>query len=358
MTTPGKKTTTKSKSRKKATKEGFFARNRLAVIIVSSILIAMMVGVAVFALPSYKGAKTSLIIPAGSSSKAIADSLETRLGATMGKRVYMLWKLQGGTPAVAHGYYVVEPGCSAARISRNIARGAQTPVTVSFNAVRTLEKLAVTVTKNMEMTPDDFLHACSVVLADSGFVETQFPAAFIPDTYEFYYTTSPESFVARLLGYRNRYWTEERISKARSMGLSPVEVATIASIVEEETAKIDERPTVARLYMNRLAKGMKLQADPTVKFAIGDETIRRISGNMLKTDSPYNTYLYDGLPPGPIRIPERSTMEAVLNAPVNDYLYMCAREDFSGYHNFTSSYDVHRQNAARYQAELNRRGIK
>ena len=142
------------------------------------------------------------------------------------------------------------------------------------------------------------------------------------------------------------------------MGLTPDEVAVIASIVEEETAKSDERGKVARLYINRLRKGMPLQADPTVKFAVGDFSLRRIGAKHLAVESPYNTYRHTGLPPTPIRIAEKSTLEAVLNAPEHNYLYMCAREDFSGYHNFTASFAEHRRNAFRYRAALDARGIK
>lgn len=356
MTTSRRKSKVKAKKRKVS--NGFLARNRMAIIIVTSIVIALIVGVAIFSLPSYSGEAVSVVIPAGSTADDVADTLESKLGSNLGKRVYLLWKLQGGNPSKAMGYYAVVDGNSAGRISRRLATGAQSPVKISFNAVRSIDRLASVLTHNLEITPEDFLKACDKILVDRGLTKEQFPAAFIPDTYEFYYTTSAENLVKRLFAYRNRYWTVDRVKRAEELGLTPVDVATIASIVEEETAKIDERSTVARLYMNRLAKGMKLQADPTVKFAIGDETIRRITGAMLKTPSAYNTYLHEGLPPGPIRVPERSTLEAVLNAPLNDYIYMCAREDFSGYHNFTNSYAEHQKNAARYQSELNRRGIK
>ena len=156
---------------------------------------------------------------------------------------------------------------------------------------------------------------------------------------------------------RDTFWNPDRIAKARELGLDPVGVTTIASIVAEETSKADERPKVARLYLNRLSRGMKLQADPTVKFAIGDFSLRRIGGSMLNIDSPYNTYRVKGLPPGPIRIVDPQLIDDVLNAPAHNYIYMCAREDFSGYHNFSTDYATHQANAKRYQAELDRRKI-
>ena len=171
-------------------------------------------------------------------------------------------------------------------------------------------------------------------------------------------TTSAESVVKKMLAHYCNYWSADRREKAKSMGLSPAEVSVVASIVEEETNKKDERPLVARLYLNRIKQGMKLQADPTVKFALGDFSLRRITLKHLYVESPYNTYINKGLPPGPIRIVNKATLDDVLNAPEHKYIYMCAKEDFSGYHNFAEDYATHRSNARRYQAELNRRNIK
>ena len=141
------------------------------------------------------------------------------------------------------------------------------------------------------------------------------------------------------------------------MGLTPNEVATLASIIDEETANNGEKPMVAGMYLNRLKKGMLLQADPTVKFALGDFTLRRILNKHLEVDNPYNTYKYPGLPPGPIRVPSVQGLEAVLNPAQSNYLYMCAKEDFSGTHNFACTLAEHLQNARRYQQALNQRGI-
>ena len=299
-----------------------------------------------------------LYIPANSTNEAIRDSLYSSIGERTGNNVYVLWSLMNGKPAVANGAYRIDAGESPLNIYRKISRGAQTPVKVTFNNIRTLDEFANRVALRMEFTAEEFLSACDSVLSEKGFCNATYPAAFIPDSYEFYWTASPDKFVSTLYRYYERFWTIERVNKAKQKGLTPIEVSTLASIVEEETNRKDERPVVARLYLNRLERGMKLQADPTVKFAVGDFSLRRILNVHLAKNSPYNTYLYAGLPPGPIRIPDRSTLDAVLNAPKNNYLYMCAAEDFSGRHNFTSDYNQHLRNATRYQRALNARKIK
>lgn len=210
----------------------------------------------------------------------------------------------------------------------------------------------------MECPADSFKQSLDTILSARGYSRPEYVAAFLPDTYEMYWTSSPEAIVKRLTGYRDDFWTPERIAKAQELGLTPAQVATLASIVEEESNKADEYPQIARLYINRLNRGMRLQADPTVKFATGDFGLRRVRGNHLAFKSPYNTYLNNGLPPGPIRVAAGSTIDAVLSAPESPYLYMCARSDFSGYHDFASDYQTHRANARRYQQALNARSIK
>lgn len=299
-----------------------------------------------------------LYIPANSTNEAIRDSLYSSVGERTGNNVYVLWSLMNGKPTVANGAYRIDAGESPLNIYRKISRGTQTPIKVTFNNIRTLDELANRVASRMEFTAEEFLTVCDSILSEKGFCKATYPAAFIPDSYEFYWTASPDKFVTTLYRYYERFWTIERVNKAKQKGLTPIEVSTLASIVEEETNRKDERPVVARLYLNRLERGMKLQADPTVKFAVGDFSLRRILNVHLAKNSPYNTYLYSGLPPGPIRIPDRSTLDAVLNAPKNNYLYMCAAEDFSGRHNFTSDYNQHLRNATRYQRALNARKIK
>lgn len=305
----------------------------------------------------YEYEDTRVYIPGDASEDAVRDSLTGALGKEIGSDVYRLWKVKGGKVQVSEGSYAVKHGMSVYAIGRKILAGRQDPVKVTFNNVRTIGQLADKIAPEMEFGAEAFVKACDSVLGAKGMTPEQYPAAFLPDTYEFYWNATPEYAVERLAGYRDNFWTDERRSKAAALGLTPEEVATVASIVEEETAKADERPRVARLYLNRLEKGMKLQADPTVKFACGDFTLRRILAQHLDVESPYNTYLHEGLPPGPIRVVDKRTIDAVLVAPRHDYLYMCAKEDFSGYHNFATDYATHQANARRYQAELNRRNI-
>ena len=258
------------------------------------------------------------------------------------------------------GAYRLRAGMTVREVALKLARGSQTPVRVTFNNVRTLDQLAERISQQLCFSAaalTSLLYNDSVC-AGLGFTRATLPALFLPDTYESYWTVKPEAFLQKLSKEYERYWQGKREQQARALGLTPVEVATLASIVEEETNKLSEMGTVAGLYMNRLRKGMPLQADPTVKFAWGDFSLRRILNVHLAIESPYNTYRVTGLPPGPIRIASKQAIDAVLNHKPNGYYYMCAKEDFSGYHNFATTLAEHRRNAARYQRELNRRGIR
>lgn len=308
----------------------------------------------------YEGEPVRIYIPAGSDAEAIRDSLISATGEDFGSSAARLWGLMRSRASMAHGSYVVEQGENSWDVARRLRNGRQNPVKVVINNMRTINDLADRVAARLETTPEAILIAIdSVVGAEAEFASSKtYPAAFLPDSYEFYWTEKPENVVATLLMYRNKFWNDERRAKAKALGLTPVEVATLASIVEEESAKREEHGTIARLYLNRLDRDMCLQADPTVKFAIGDFGLRRITNVHLRYDSPYNTYIYKGLPPGPIRIVDKRTIDAVLDAPRHNYLYMCAKEDFSGFHNFAADGATHMANARRYQAALNRRGIR
>ncbi len=333
-------------------------------ILVISIIIAFTLLIAGFGMWRYMLSPFSgessvwIYVPKGTDRTALADTLRSSLGERTSARVMAVYRVFADDSTDSHGAYLVKPGDRAKDIARRLVNRRQTPVRVTFNNIRTRGQLAARVASAMDFTPADFDDAMKEVLPGAGFGQEEYLAAFLPDTYEFYWTTPAEEVVTRLLAERNKFWNDERRTKAAALGLSPVKVAILCSIAEEETNNREERATVARLYLNRVRSGMKLQADPTVKYAVGDFTLRRILGKHLQVDSPYNTYKVNGLPPGPIRMPERRTMEDFLNAPDNNYLYMCAKEDFSGRHNFARDFATHKANARRYQQALNARGIK
>ncbi len=315
-------------------------------------------GLWLYSCEKYDGETGWVYIPSDASESSIRDSLCSSLGEGYGSKVFKMWEILSGNGNNAHGAYKVERGMRALAIANALKHNRQTPIRVTFNNVRIMPDLADKVSSKLHFSDVDFLKACDTLLPRMGFERNHFLAAFIPDTYEFYWTSSPQKVVETLVEYRNKFWDESRKSKSDLMKLSPIEIATVASIVEEESSKRDEYGSIARLYLNRVEKGMKLQADPTVKFALGDFSIRRITQKHTQVSSPYNTYQVGGLPPGPIRIAEKSTIDEVLNAPNHEFLYMCAKEDFSGYHNFAKDYSTHQANARKYHNALNKRGIK
>ena len=274
--------------------------------------------------------------------------------------IAMLMRYYKYDERIKPGHYAMRPNDSARDLCLRLLAGNQSPIRLVVPSVRTLDRLAGAVGKQLMTDSATIMTTLSDShLIDSlGYTTASFPALFIPNTYEVYWTMTAEQFVARMVKENKRYWNTTRMDKAKTQGLTPTEVITLASIVDEETNKNDEKPIVAGLYLNRLHRGMLLQADPTVKFALGEFELRRILFAHLEVDSPYNTYKYAGLPPGPIRIPSMAAIESVLNPAKHNYIYMCAKEDFTGYHNFASTLSQHNANARRYQQALNRRGIK
>lgn len=261
---------------------------------------------------------------------------------------------------VRPGRYAIKPGDAALNTFRRIKNGMQTPVNLTIPSVRTMDRLASTLSKKLMLDSATIYNALtdSVVCKEYGYTVETMPCMFIPNTYDIYWNISLDAFLKRMKKENERFWDDERMQKAETMGFSPEQVITLASIVDEETANDAEKPMVAGMYYNRWKIDMPLQADPTIKFALGDFSIRRIYNNMLSVCSPYNTYRNTGLPPGPIRIPTVAGIDAVLNHVKHDYLYMCAKEDFSGTHNFAVTYSEHLKNAAKYSAALNARGVR
>lgn len=261
---------------------------------------------------------------------------------------------------VKAGKYALSPGMNNADLIKKLRAGLQEPVKFRFQNLRLKSDFAKHVSTQLEADSSSIMELMSndSLAAKYGFNTENFYAMFIPNTYEIWWNTSAEKFFERMHTEYSRFWTEERLNKAKAINLSPTEVSILASIVRGEALHNDEMPKIAGLYLNRLQKGILLQADPTVIFAAQDFTIRRVLNKHLAINSPYNTYLNSGLPPGPINLPSIAAIDAVLNFQKHEYLYMCAKDDFSGYHNYAKTMSEHLINARRFQKALNERNIK
>jgi len=261
---------------------------------------------------------------------------------------------------VKPGRYLVTQRMNNKELITLLRSGKQEPVQVIFNTSRTVADLSGIVGGQIEADSASLAEMFSDpdFLQKNGFTQENVLALFIPNTYEFYWNTSPEQFFNRMLKEYERFWTPARKERAKAAGLTALEVSVLASIVEKETSKNDEKPLIAGVYLNRIKKGWKLEADPTLVYALGNFSIRRVLNEYKEIDSPYNTYMYEGLPPGPICLPSQASILAVLNHATHQYMFFCAKDDFSGYHAFAKDYATHLLNARRFQKELNRRSIR
>jgi UPF0755 protein len=300
-----------------------------------------------------------LKIPSNSVYKNVVDQLYEERVINDAVSFGFVAKILGYQEAVKPGLYQIDPKMSNLQLVRMLRSGQQTPVRVTFNTIRTKEDLAEKISANLEVSKEQFLELLqdSVYIRKFGVEEETVMSLFIPNTYEFWWDTSAEELFERMHKEYQIFWTDARKQKAQDLGLSQQEVSTLASIVQAESQKSDERPKIAGVYLNRLRIGMPLQADPTLVFAAGDFSIKRLTAKQMAIDSPYNTYKYAGLPPGPINLPDINSLDAVLNYEKHSYLYFCAKEDFSGYHSFAVGYDEHLNNARRYQRALNAANI-
>ncbi len=301
----------------------------------------------------------TITIPYEATFGQVLDSLRTKEILKSEKAFRWVSKKKAYPDHIKAGRYLFHAGQNTNNMVNMLKAGNQEPVLIVFNNLRFMEELAGKVSRYIA-ADSSTLMAClsdSALIAKLGFNKYSFHAMFIPNTYEMYWTTTPEKFVQRMKNEYDRFWNEDRKAKAEALGLNPVQVITVASVVQEETVKEEEKPVVAGLYLNRIRRGIPLQADPTVRYALGDFGIRRILKKNLEIDSPYNTYKHAGLPPGPINFPEISSIDAVLNAKEHNYIYMCAKEDFSGYHYFARTLSEHARNARRYQEALNKQQI-
>ena len=309
--------------------------------------------------PNKKNGEKVLLIPHGSDFAQVMDSLvsldvlrdTTDFRWTAERKKY--------TRKVKPGRYVIAPGLTNNDLVNKLRSGEQDPVRITFTNIKTIPQLAGQVAGYLECDSLDMLAAMRAPSTHErfGFTEETFIAMFIPNTYEVWWTETPEDFLARMAREYKRFWTADRVAKAAVQKLTQSEVSTLASIVQGETAKPDEAPRIAAVYINRLRIGMPLQADPTLIFAKGLEGVNRVLNVDKTIDSPYNTYTRTGLPPGPINLPEPRYIDAVLNAERSDYLYFCARPDLSGYHDMAKTYEQHLVNARRYQRALDQQKV-
>lgn len=260
---------------------------------------------------------------------------------------------------IKSGHYVIKNGMNNNQLLNMLRSGSQTPVRFTFNNVRTLEQFAAKVDEQLEMDSLEVINAIkeNTILKEMGFDQYKYASLFIPNTYEFYWNISPDEFVGKMINEYKKFWNEERKKKAEEKGLDPIEVSILASIVNKETSKTSEMPKIAGVYLNRLKKNWLLQADPTLIFAVGDFEIKRVLDVHKKIESPYNTYKYRGLPPGPICMPSIAAIDGVLNAENHKYFYFCAKDDLSGYHVFARNLSEHNNNANKYRKALNKMKI-
>ena len=303
---------------------------------------------------NFEEGKKSVYIKTGSTFLRVAKELDNKGVVTNTKSFSLLARFFGYKQNIKPGKYVFEKGASLYTILKTLKSGKQTPVNLVINKLRTKEDLAEKIAANFECDPEtviNFLKSNDSLAAfnlDSNTVMT----AIIPNTYSLIWNTSFPKIFRRLYSEQQKFWNDERKKKAAATGLTPQQVYTLASIVEEETNKEEDKGKIASVYINRMNNGMRLGADPTIKFALKDFGLKRIYEKHLKVQSPYNTYLYSGLPPGPICTPSAKTIEAVLNAPATGYLYFVAKPDLNGYSNFASTYEEHLRYAKAYQQAL------
>ncbi len=316
----------------------------------------------IFRSPNFQVKKedTFLYIPPKTDFKGLLEILSKEKIIEDKLSFAFMSKLLNYQKHVKSGRYLIKADMNNLNAVRMLRAGLQAPVKLTFNNIRTKQELAESIAESLIFEKEDFLK----LLNDTSFVKKykqdtiSILTIFLPNTYEVYWNTSPKALIERMYKEHQKFWNKARLAKAKALDLSPTEVSVLASIVQAETLKNDEKPRIAGVYLNRLKKDIKLEADPTVIYAVGDFTIRRVLNKHLQTPSPYNTYLNKGLPLGVINLPSPPSIDAVLNYEQHQYLFFCAKADFSGYHAFAETYDEHLKNARLFQKALDLRGIK
>ena len=298
-------------------------------------------------------------IPSGSDFKYIQNSLYD-LGIVNDLVSFsFLSKLKRYDQSIKPGSYLLQADMSNRDVINMLRSGDQVPIKLTYSNARSLQDLSAKIAAYLEFDSAAMMSSLSnsEVASSYGFTKETFMCMFLPNTYEVYITDQPVTVLDRIYSAYEKFWNPARISKAKAINLSPEEVIVLASIVDAETNQMDEAPSVAGVYINRLNKNIKLQADPTLIFALGDYTINRVLYEHMQVNSPYNTYKYAGLPPGPINLPSIAAIEAVLNYEKNDYLYFCANPDFTGNHIFARTLSQHNKNARLLHLALNKKKI-
>jgi len=300
-----------------------------------------------------------IYIPTGSSYSQVLDTLKTHLTIKNPKILSWVAEKKKYPLLIKPGRYIIESDLNYIGLVNLLRSGRQDPVKITFSNIRFLNQIAGKIGKQIEA---DSANIITFLMNETnykgdGFSKEDIISVFIPDTYEIYWNTDAKALYERMLKEYKLFWNNERLNKAKEENLTPKEVAILASVIDDEVVKKEEKPRIAGVYLNRLKQGIPLQACPTIKFALKAFTITRVLKKYLEVDSPYNTYKHNGFPPGPIGCPSVEGIDAVLNAEKHTYLYFAAKADFSGYHNFSKTLSEHNHYAALYQKELDKRKI-
>jgi conserved hypothetical protein, YceG family len=347
----------KSKSKKRSSKKINWG---ISIAILFFVALGAIITVRRYTVDPFTKESFTIYIRPETSFNELLEDIKLKVDNSRYKRFKRLAKFDSYELKMKPGAYKLDPSMSPVDVYRILSRGLQTPVSFKFHNIRSKEQFAQIAARQLMADSASImaLFNDSAFVSKYGFNTQTVTSMFFTDNYEFYWTISPKEIFNRMKKNYDNFWTQARTDKANNMGVTPQELVTIASIAEEETNDKAERGVVARLYINRYQINMPLQADPTIKYALQDFSLKRILNAHLEVDSPYNTYKNLGLPPGPIRFVSRQTLETILNTEPHDFLYMCAKEDFSGKHNFAKTFSQHQNNANRYRKALNALNIK
>ena len=338
---------------------------RATLLVLPLLVVALYIGFRKFVAGGsvpHPGREYVLLIPTNTDFESVIALLNAQgvlRNETAFRRLSALLKYE--RDPMRAGRFVIKGGWTTLQLVRHLRGGPQAPVNVVLNNERLTEDVAGKVARFIEPDSLELLQLLTdnTYLAGIGFNTDDLMSLFIPNTYQFFWNTTPEKFIARMVQEHDKFWkNDQRLEKARALGLTPKQVYTLASIVEKETLRGKEKPRIAGAYLNRLRIGMPLQADPTAVFATRDFAATRVTEYHTKFDSPFNTYKYPGLPPGPIAMASIASIDAVLNPEKHNYLYFCAVGDESGLHAFAETYDQHLNNVGRFRENLRRRGLR